>query len=215
MKLFLDTADAAELQRCWATGLLDGVKTNHRDAFNKGREFNNVYKELKLMGMPIFTMDPHVATTLALVNKGHELHDEFGDWGVVEVPCTREGLMACRELRRDHIKVNVTNVYTAAQSILAAKANASYVSIHVGDLDENSVAGLEVVRSVTETYMRNGVRETEVIAEGIKDVYKVTRSFYNGADIVVVTPDVFNNMYKHVLTHFPRGIEGERLLDLL
>ena len=203
MKLFLDTADAAELQRCWATGLLDGVKTNHREAFNKGREFNNVYKELKLMGMPIFTMDPHVASTLALVRKGHELHEEFGDWGVVEVPCTREGLMACKELARDHIKVNVTHVFSAAQAILAAKANAAYVSINVGELDKNSIAGLEVVRSITETYMRNGVHDTEVISEGIHDVYKVTRSFYNGADIVVVTPEIFSGMYDHILTTQP------------
>ena len=213
MKLFLDTADATVLQWRWATGLLDGVKINHREAFNAGREFSNVYKEFKLMGIPIFTMDPHVYTTLALVTKGHELNENFGDWGVVEVPCTRGGLMACKELRRDHIKVNVTQVNTAAQAILAAKANASYVSINVGALDENSIAGLEVVRSVTETYARNGVRETEVISEGIRDVYKVTRSFYNGADIVVVTPEVFNGMFNHVLTHFTRDIDGDRLMD--
>ncbi len=215
MKLFLDTSDAAILQRHWATGLLDGVKINHSSIFLAGRKPDSVYKEFKLMGIPIFTMDPAVCTTLALVNAGHKLQDEFGEWGVVEVPCTREGLMACKELRRDHIKVNVTQVYTAAQSILAAKANASYVTINVGKLDENSIAGLEVVRSVTETYARNGVRDTEVISEGIHDVYKVTRSFYNGADVVVVTPEIFKGMYKHMLTRFPRDIDGDRLLDML
>ena len=203
MKLFLDTADAAELQRHWATGLLDGVKTNHRNILRLNKRASNVYKEFKLMGIPTFTMDIDVSTTLAIVNAVDKLHDEFGDWGVVRVPCTREGLMACKELARDHIKVNVTHVFSAAQAILAAKANAAYVSVDVGELDKNSIAGLEVVRSVTETYMRNGVHDTEVISEGIHDVYKVTRSFYNGADIVVVTPEVFSAMYDHILTTQP------------
>ena len=79
------------------------------------------------------------------------------------------------------------------------KPGARYASVFVGRCDDNSVAGLEVVRSVSEVYSRQGVR-TQVLSASIRDVYKVTRSFYNGASIVTMPPKIFHKMYDHVLT---------------
>ena len=93
----------------------------------------------------------------------------------------------------------MTLIFSAAQAILAAKAGATYVSPFVGRCDDNSVAGLEVVRSIAEVYGRQRV-ETKVLAASIRDVYKVTRAFYNGAHIVTVPPIIFEKMYDHVLT---------------
>ena len=42
--------------------------------------------------------------------------------------------------------------------------------------------------------------ERSLINLSIRDVYKVTRAFYNGADIVTVPPGIFEKMYEHVLT---------------
>ena len=41
---------------------------------------------------------------------------------------------------------------------------------------------------------------TRVLSASIRDVYKVTRSFYNGADVVTMPPSIFYKMYNHVLT---------------
>ena len=95
--------------------------------------------------------------------------------------------------------MNVTLIFSAAQAILAAKSGATYVSPFIGRCDDNSVAGLEVVRSIAEVYARQHVR-TKVLAASLRDVYKVTRSFYNGADIVTMPPKIFEKMYDHVLT---------------
>ena len=73
------------------------------------------------------------------------------------------------------------------------------MSPFVGRCDDNSVAGLEVVRSIAEVYGRHRVG-TQVLAASIRDVYKVTRAFYNGADIVTMPPTIFEKMYDHVLT---------------
>jgi transaldolase len=198
MKLFLDTADNAEVARHFGTGLIDGVTTNPTLIRKSGRKPQDVYRELMLMGVKDVSMEI-VGEAPYIVAEAHNLVEEFGDICTIKVPCTREGLLACRELSKENIRVNVTLIFSAAQAILAAKSGAYYVSPFVGRCDDNSVAGLEVVRSIAEVYARQRV-STQVLAASIRDVYKVTRSFYNGADIVTMPPTIFEKMYDHVLT---------------
>ena len=116
--------------------------------------------------------------------------------------CIRD--RACKVLSDDGVRVNVTLIFNAAQAILASKAGATYVSPFIGRLDDNSVAGLEVVRSISEVYRVQGVK-TQILAASIRDVYKVSRSFWNGAHIVTMPPKIFEGMYKHILTD--KGLE--------
>ena len=117
---------------------------------------------------------------------------------------TREGLIACKELNRRLIRTNVTLIFTIPQAILAAKAGATYVSPFVGRLDDQQVAGLEVVRGIAGLYQMKGIR-TEVLSASIRSVQRAVRSFYNGADIVTMPPSVFEQMYNHILTD--KGLE--------
>ncbi len=200
MKIYLDTADASEVAKHFGTGLIDGVTTNPTLIRKSGRKPQDVYRELKLMGVPDISMEI-VGDAPYIVSEAHNLVEEFGqNVTTIKVPCTREGLLACRELRKELIKVNVTLVFCAAQAILAAKSGARYVSPFVGRLDDQSVAGLEVVRSISEIYRIHGVRETQIIAASIRTVHRAVRSWYNGADIVTMPCWVFEKMYDHVLT---------------
>ena len=198
MKIFLDTADTVEVQKYFERGLVDGVTTNPTLIRKSGRKPEDVYRELKTMGVPDISMEI-VGGTSYMIDEGKRLADVFGDVTTIKVPCTPEGLLACRELSRSLIKTNVTLIFCAAQAILAAKSGATYVSPFVGRCDDNSVAGLEVVRSIAEVYARQRVT-TQVLAASIRDVYKVTRAFYNGADIVTMPPHILDRMYNHVLT---------------
>ena len=198
MKIYLDTADVSEVQKHFATGLIDGVTTNPTLIMKSGRQPRDVYRELKLMGITDISMEI-VGDAPYIVAEAHKLVQEFEEVCTIKVPCTREGLLACRELSKEGIRTNVTLVFSAAQAILAAKSGATYVSPFVGRCDDNSVAGLEVVRSIAEVYGRHRV-DTQVLAASIRDVYKVTRAFYNGASIVTVPPSIFEKMYNHVLT---------------
>ena len=46
MKIFLDTADVAEIREYAATGLVDGVTTNPSLAAKTGRDYADVLKEI-------------------------------------------------------------------------------------------------------------------------------------------------------------------------
>ena len=198
MKIFLDTADTETIRNHFATGLIDGVTTNPTLIMRSGRKPDDVYQEIKDIGLQDISMEV-VGTDFQMMTDGRRLFEKFGEVATIKVPCTKDGLFACKVLSEEGIRVNVTLIFSAAQAILSAKAGAAYVSPFVGRCDDNSIAGTEVVRSISGVCCQQGIR-TRVLAASIRDVYKVTRSFYNGAHVVTMPPSVFEKMYNHVLT---------------
>ena len=203
MKIFLDTADTEIINEYFKTGLVDGVTTNPSLILKSGRNPEEVYQEIKDIGVKDISMEV-MGTEGEMYCEGKRLHEKFGDVCTVKVPCTREGLAVCKSLSDQNIKVNVTLIFCASQAVLAAKAGATYVSPFVGRLDDQSVAGLEVVRSISELYRIHGVR-TQVLSASIRNVQRAIRSWYNGASICTMPPKVFDQMYDHILTD--KGME--------
>ena len=203
MKIFLDTADHWEIEDYFSTGLIDGVTTNPTLIKKAGRDPEEVYQKIKDIGIQDISMEV-VGSDLEMYDEGIRLYEKFGNVATIKVPCTRQGLIVCKRLSEQGIKVNVTLIFCAAQAVLAAKAGATYVSPFVGRLDDQTVAGLEVVRSISELYRIHGVR-TQVLAASIRNVQRAIRSWYNGAEICTMPPKVFNQMYDHILTD--KGME--------
>ena len=203
MKIFLDTADTEVISKHFATGLIDGITTNPSLIRKSGRDPEDVYQELIDLGVKDISMEV-VGNGIEMAREGERLFKKFGERATIKVPCTPDGLYACRVLSKNLIKVNVTLIFSAAQAILAAKAGATYVSPFVGRLDDNSIAGLEVVRSISEIFRIHGVR-TQVLSASIRTVQRAVRSWYNGAEVVTMPPKVFEDMYNHVLTD--KGLE--------
>ena len=203
MKIFLDTADTNIIKEYFETGLVDGVTTNPSLILKSGRNPEEVYQEIKDIGVKDISMEV-MGTAAEMLLEGRRLSRKFGEVATIKVPCTRDGLLVCKELSRELIKVNVTLIFCAAQAVLAAKAGATYVSPFVGRLDDQSVAGLEVVRSISELYRIHGIR-TQVLSASIRSVQRAIRSWYNGAEICTMPPKVFDQMYDHILTD--KGME--------
>ena len=203
MKIFLDTADTEIIEKYFSTGLVDGVTTNPSLIMKSGQNPEKVYQEIKDIGVKDISMEV-MGSDLEMYDEGIRLYEKFGDVTTIKVPCTREGLIVCKRLSEQNIRVNVTLIFCAAQAVLAAKAGAEYVSPFVGRLDDQSVAGLEVVRSITGLYQIHGIR-TQVLSASIRSVQRAVRSWYNGARVVTMPPKVFDQMYDHILTD--KGME--------
>jgi len=203
MKIFLDTADTDTIKKYFETGLVDGVTTNPSLIMKSGRNPDDVYQEIKDIGVTDISMEV-MGNANEMYNEGLRLVDKFGSVSTIKVPCTREGLRACKALTEEKIRTNVTLIFCASQAVLAAKAGATYVSPFVGRLDDQSVAGLEVVRSISELYRIHGIR-TQVLSASIRSVQRAIRSWYNGAEIVTMPPKILEQMYDHMLTD--KGME--------
>ena len=204
MKLFLDTADVESIADSFETGLIDGVTTNPTLMMKSGRNPDDVYQELINLGVPDVSMEV-VGDSYEMIQEGLRLSEKFRHQATIKVPCTPDGLIACRELSRNLIKVNVTLIFSPSQAILAAKAGATYVSPFVGRVDDNSFGGLCLIKDIANIYEKQNWKSTEILAASIRDVRSVGRAFEYGANICTLPPVVFRKMYKHILTD--KGIE--------
>jgi len=198
MKIFLDTAETDVIRKNFATGLVDGLTTNPTLIMKSGRNPEEVYEEIKDIGVPDVSMEV-VGTGEEMVAEGRRLKKQFGDCCTIKVPCTRGGLAACRILSKDGIRVNVTLIFSQVQAILAAKAGAAYVSPFVGRVDDNSFGGICLVKDIVKVFKEHFVT-TQVLAASVRNVRDVGRLFEHGSDIVTMPPGVFDKMYNHVLT---------------
>ena len=203
MRIFLDTADTSIIQKHFATGLIDGITTNPTLIMKSGRDPLDVYQELKDLGVPDISMEV-VGNADEMIEEGKKLAVTFGKCCTVKVPCSPDGLRACKELSDDGIKVNVTLIFSQTQAILSAKAGAKYVSPFVGRVDDNSFGGICLVKDIVKVFKEHFVR-TEVLAASIRNVRDVGRLFEHGSDIVTMPPAVFEKMYNHILTD--KGLE--------
>ena len=204
MKIFLDTADTAVIEKHFSSELIDGITTNPTLIMKSGRNPEDVYQELIDLGIPDISMEV-VGTREQMLWEGRRLANKFGKEATIKVPCTPDGLYVCRQLSKSLVKVNVTLIFDEAQAILAAKAGAKYVSPFVGRLDDNSIVGLDLIKRISDIYVKQNVYETEILSASIRYVNSVSQSFANGANIVTMPPAVFEKMYNHVLTD--KGLE--------
>ena len=199
MQIFLDTADTSLIEKHFETGLIDGVTTNPTLIMKSGRDPEEVYQTIKDIGVQDISMEV-VGDVDTMYNEGARLYDKFGSICTVKVPCSPDGLRVCKRLSDLNISVNVTLIFDAAQAILASKAGATYVSPFVGRLDDNSITGLDLIKSISDIYNVQDVHQTKILSASIRDVKSVSQSFAYGAGVVTIPPVVFEKMYNHVLT---------------
>jgi len=204
MKIFLDTAETDVVRKYYKTGLIDGLTTNPTLIRKSGRKHEDVYQEFKEIGVTDLSMEV-IGNAENMISEGKRLHRKFGKMATIKVPCTVDGLIACKELAKEHIKVNVTLIFSPSQAILAAKAGAAYISPFVGRVEDNSFDGVALIKEIAAIYRKQYITKTEVLAASLRDVHSVSRCYADGADIVTMPPAVFEKMYKHILTD--KGLE--------
>ena len=198
MKFFIDTANIDEFKPAWDTGLIDGCTTNPTLIRRSGKAPIDVYTELKDLGVSDISMEV-MGDEKQMMYDAMQLYTLFKECTTIKLPMTPDGLAVCSDLEELGIRTNITLIFNAAQALLAAKAGAYYVSPFVGRIDDQGYAGLEVVRSISSLYHQLG-RSTQVLAASIRTPHRVVRSFYNGASVVTMPPNVFWGMYNHILT---------------
>lgn len=204
MKIFLDTADVDLIRPAYDTGLLDGVTTNPTLILRSGRQLKEVITEISESFPKLESISAEVVADTAeeMLRQAAE-YTEIPNV-TIKVPCTVEGLKACKGLTRLGYKVNVTLVFSVAQAILASKAGATYISPFVGRWMDNSVDGIELIKNIREVY-DHSFSSTEILAASIRDVRQVELCAKYGASVVTIPPVVFWAMYKNILT--TQGVE--------
>ena len=200
MKLFLDTAIIKEIDERLESGVISGITTNPTLIKKSGKEPDDIYADLiQELGVTDLSIevDGHDAETL--IQNGIKYGKLWIDKATIKLPCTPEGIKACKTLNYMGLRVNMTLVFSVSQAILCALAGATYVSPFVGRLDDNGHDGIGLIRDIAKVYCHNR-SQTKILAASIRDAATVGKAFAAGAHICTIPPKVFDDMYKHVLT---------------
>ena len=200
MKIFLDTSDVDVIRQHCETGLIDGVTTNPTLMMQAGRDPLEVIKEIS----SLFT--EHASISAEVVgDTAEEMISQAEDYYsiskniTIKVPCTVEGLKACKMLSDKSVSVNVTLIFSVEQAILSAKSGATYLSPFIGRCEDNNIDGIGLIDSIKKVYGINNI-PTNILAASIRNVVQVGQVFEAGANIVTLPPSIFEEMYKHDLT---------------
>lgn len=199
MKIFIDSADIAEIRDAIATGLVDGVTTNPSSAARTGRDFLGLIGDICAVAPGPVSAEVGAVDFDGMVAEGRILH-RLGTQVAIKVPMTGNGLRACQLLTTEGCMVNVTLCFTAAQALLAAKAGASFVSPFVGRLEDAGQDGMKVVEDIVRIFRNYDRLETEVLVASVRSVAHVVDSAKLGADIVTMPPRIFRELLAHPLT---------------
>ena len=200
MKLFLDTAIIKEIDERLESGVISGITTNPTLIKKSGKEPDDIYADLiQELGVKDLSIevDGHDAETL--IQNGIKYGKLWVHEATIKLPCTPEGIKACKTLSFMGLRVNMTLVFSVSQAILCALAGATYVSPFVGRLDDNGHDGIGLIRDIAKVFCHNR-SDTKILAASIRDAATVGRAFAAGAHICTIPPKVFDDMYKHVLT---------------
>lgn len=198
MKLFLDTADVAQIREAWSWGIIDGVTTNPTHIMKTGRQPERVYREiLEIVSGPV-SLETNATEADAIVAEGRALA-RLGPQVVVKVPVVREGLRAVKALAAEGIQTNVTLNFSPLQALLAAKCGATYISPFVGRLDAVGHTGMDLVRQTRTIYDNYGFK-TQILTAAVRHPEHVLQSALAGADACTMFFDFLKMLYDHPLT---------------
>ena len=213
MKLFLDSAVVGDICDRYDTGLIDGVTTNPTLILRSGKKQEDVISQIAQLCPKLESISAEVvADNASEMLDQAKYYVDLSPAVTIKVPCTPEGLRACKELSDQGIKVNVTLIFSVSQAILSAKAGATYLSPFVGRVDDQRFGGINLIKRIREvlspywTENQRGKRPApEILSASIRSVGDVEFSFAQGADICTIPNKIFDGMYEHMLT--TKGIE--------
>lgn len=198
MKLFIDTADLADIETIAGWGVLQGVTTNPTLLSKVEGEPDDIYRRVcELVDGPV-SAEVVADARGEMIEEGKRLaaiHPNI----VVKLPMSAEGLSATSALAAEGVRVNMTLVFTPPQALLAAASGAAFVSPFVGRFDDIGHDGLECLRTIVEA-LEPSMYDTEVITASVRGPLHVTEAARMGAHIATIPPKVFYQMLQHPLT---------------
>ena len=200
MKIFLDTSDVDVIRQHCETGMIDGITTNPTLMMQAGRNPVEVIKEISSLFPDNASISAEVVgdTAEEMVSQAKDYHSISKNI-TIKVPCTVQGLRACKTFSDKGIPVNVTLIFSLEQALLSAKAGATYVSPFIGRCEDNNIDGIDLIKSIKKVYNMNNI-STNILAASIRNVVHIGQAFEAGADVVTLPPSIFEEMYKHDLT---------------
>jgi transaldolase len=203
MKIFLDTANLAELKQGAAWGIVDGVTTNPSLIAKEGKPIEEQVRAICDIIDGDISAEVVAVEAPAMIEEGRKLakiHKNI----VVKLPLIRDGIQACKALQSEGIRTNVTLCFQPGQALLAAKAGAYIISPFVGRVDDMGYDGIGLIEDIVQIYSNYGYK-TQILSASLRTPNHVIDSAKAGAHIGTMPFKTLDMLFNHPLTD--RGLE--------
>jgi transaldolase len=198
MRFFLDSASPEEARKIRDWGLLDGVWLSVASAEAAGIDYRRAVRDLASVTDGPVCVEPGSDDAKGMYKAARELA-KLGKDIVIQLPIEPNGLRVARLLAQDQVAVCASGCYSAAQALIAAKANVAYVAPAVGSLDDVGSIGMDLVEQVIRIYDNYGF-QTQILVAQLRNPVHVLDAALMGADVATVPPAVFEQLLRHPLT---------------
>ena len=195
MRFFLDGGNAEEARRIKDLGLLDGAWLSLDAA---GGDARKALRDMASITDGPVLIELSAGDTKGMYKEARELA-KLGKDVVVRVPLIPEGLRVARLLAQDQVAICASGCYSAAQALIAAKANVAYVAPAVQALDDVGTIGMDLVEQVIRIYDNFGYQTQIVVAEATNPIHVLDAALM-GADVAVLPGRVIEQLFRHPLT---------------
>lgn len=203
MELYIDTANLDEIKQAHDLGVLDGVTTNPSLIAKEGIDYGQRLAEIcKIVSGPV-SAEVIALEAGAMIIEGKE-RAQIAENIVVKLPCTVDGLKACKALSDEGIRTNMTLCFQPLQAMMVAKAGAFLVSPFIGRLDDIGEDGMDLIQRTRQIYDNYGY-PTKILAASIRHPKHMLDCAMMGADVATVPLGVIKQLMSHPLTD--NGIE--------
>ena len=207
MRIFVDSANLADIESALQRGFVAGITTNPSILSKEERTDFKIHirriirvlqqYEVKIpLSIEVFTSDPKKMIDQARIFAG-----EFGDYAGlnIKVPIGWNELSVIHRLKQLGIRVNCTCCMSFNQALMAALAGADFVSIFYGRIKDTGYDARSVVQSVHRAFAQGSIK-AEIIVGSIRHICDINEALMAGADIVTVPPKFFTQMVSHPKT---------------
>jgi transaldolase len=197
MRFFLDSASLEEAKRVRDWGLLDGVWLSAASAEKAGVDYRRAVRDLSSITDGAVCVEPSARDAKGMYKEARELA-KLGKDVVIQLPLEPEGMRVARLLAQDQVAVCASGCYSAAQALIAAKSNVSYVAPAVGLLDEAGAIGMDLVEQVIRIFDNYGF-QTQILVSDLRNPIHVLDAALMGADVATVPTAVIEQLFRHPL----------------
>jgi transaldolase len=198
MELYIDTANIDEIRNAADLGVLDGVTTNPSLIAREGVDFHSRMAEIcDIVSGPVSAEVVSVEHD-GMISEADELL-KIASNIVIKLPCTVDGLKACKTLSDRGVKVNMTLCFQPLQAMMVAKAGAFLVSPFLGRIDDIGGDGMELIQQIRTIYDNYGYT-TKILSASIRHPLHLVQCALVGSDVATVPYKVISQMMKHPLT---------------
>jgi transaldolase len=206
MKLFIDTANLAEIEEVISKGIVQGITTNpsllakepKADFYSHIQKICDLCKKYDLnipVSVEVFAVAPS-----EMVAQGSDIISAIDYNNInIKIPVGFNEMKAVNELYKKGIPVNCTCCFSATQMQVAALAGARYVSLFYNRALDAQIDALETLHRTRKFIDANNL-ECEIIAGSIRNAYDLEDCWDAGCNIVTAGLPVIKKSVAHLKT---------------